>query len=258
MSEIHPTAARGFDSAAELYERARPSYPAEAVEFMVASMDLRSSDRVVDLGAGTGKFTRELISRGIACVAVEPVAGMRAQFAQALPGVPVVDGTAETMPFEDASAGAIVVAQAFHWFANDAALAEMARVLRPGGTLGLVWNARDDTTEWVARITEVFARYETGPVRVPRHREKGWRAVLERSSDFEPLGEREFPYVQTLTPEGLVERFASVSFVAVLPDDEKAKAIDEVRALIASHPDLRGRTTIEHPYVTEVYLFRRT
>lgn len=257
MSELHPTAARGFDSAAGIYERSRPSYPGAAVDFMVDTMRLRRARTVVDLAAGTGKFTRELIARGITPVAVEPVEGMRAEFTRVLPGVQILDGTAEHLPFDDAAADAITVAQAFHWFATDIALAEIGRVLRPSGALGLVWNARDDRTDWVARITEVFARYETGPVRVPRHRERAWRTVPRLQADFEPVAEREFPYIQLLTPEGLLERFASVSFVAVLDEDEKRKAIDEVRALIAMHPDLRGRETIEHPYVTEVYLFRR-
>lgn len=259
VSALHPTAARGFDAAADLYERARPGYPSDAVDFIIDAMALSPTASVVDLAAGTGKFTRELLARGVACVAVEPVEGMREQFARALPDVRVIDGTAESLPFGDASIDAITVAQAFHWFATDAALAEMARALRVGGTLALVWNARDDSVEWVARMSEIFNRYEgAGGVRIPRHREFGWRAPLERSSSFAPLGAREFPYRHTLTREGLLERFASVSFIAVLPDDERARAHDDMRALLRTHPDLRDAETIDHPYVTEVYLFRRT
>jgi SAM-dependent methyltransferase len=258
VSNVHPTAARGFDSTADLYERARPGYPADAIDFVVESMSLLDAKLVVDLGAGTGKFTRELVARGIPTVGVEPVAGMRATFEQQLPGVEVLDASAESLPFGDASVSAVVAAQAFHWFATDAAVAEIARVLRPGGSFGLVWNARDDSVDWVARVTDIFKKYEGADgVRVPRHRERAWRAPLERSRAFSLGVEREFPNSQSLTPDGLVERLASVSFIAVLPDDEKARAIGELRDLLDSHADLRGRTEIDHPYVTEVYVFRR-
>lgn len=258
MNDVHDTAARGFDSAARLYARARPGYPVEAVDFVVSSCVLASGARVLDLAAGTGKFTEELYARGMDVVAVEPVSGMRAAFREALPDVPVLDGTAEAIPLADGSVDAVTVAQAFHWFANERAVAEIHRVLRPSGRLALVWNARDERTDWVARITEVLAPYEgAGGMRVPRHREQGWRPAIEGSPLFGAIAAREFPYEQPMTPALLLERFASISFIAVLSEDERARALDKVRALIATHPDLKGKAEFVHPYVTEVYVFAR-
>ncbi|HEX8802631.1 MAG TPA: class I SAM-dependent methyltransferase, partial [Acidimicrobiales bacterium] len=145
-------AALGFDANAGDYERGRPSYPAEAVALVVGRGGIGPGRRVLDLAAGTGKMTRLLLPTGADVVAVEPVAGMRAaleRLAAASPGLEVLDGTAENLPLPDGSVDAVTVAQAFHWFDPPVALAEMRRVLRPGGHLFLVWNVRDREHDWV-------------------------------------------------------------------------------------------------------------
>src|SRR3954471_9902173 len=136
---MHPVAAAGFASAADVYERARPSYPVEAVEWMARRTGLGPGSTVVDVGAGTGQLTRPLPATGARVVAIEPVAEMRAK----LDGFESHDGTAEELPLADASADVITVAQAFHWFDHARALPELHRVLRPGGHLALFWNSRD-------------------------------------------------------------------------------------------------------------------
>ena len=137
--------ALGFDSTAAAYERGRPDYPPAAVEALVEALAIGPASTVVDLGAGTGKLTRLLVPTGARVVAVEPLAGMRAELATAVRGVEVLDGTAEAMPLGDGRADAVVAAQAFHWFADHQSLSEIHRVLRPGGGLGLVWNVRDQS-----------------------------------------------------------------------------------------------------------------
>ena len=259
MSEIHRTAARGFDAGADAYERARPGYPSDCVDWLVAELRILEADApVLDLAAGTGKFTRELVARGIDCVAVEPVEGMRARFAAALPDVQVLDGTAEAIPLDGASVSAIVVAQAFHWFRHGEALAEMHRVMLPGGRAGILWNVRDESEPWVGALTELMAPYERAEgVKVPRHREETWRAPLESSDLFERVAQRDFRHDHEMDVEGLVERIASVSFVAVLDDVERAHVLAAVRALASEHPDLAGRERFAFPYIAETYVFKR-
>ncbi|HEX5028163.1 MAG TPA: class I SAM-dependent methyltransferase, partial [Gaiellaceae bacterium] len=126
-----------FAEVAQAYERGRPSYPDDAVRWLVGE---RACD-VVDLGAGTGKLTRILVAHGHRVVAVEPLDAMRSELEAAVPGAHALAGSAEAIPLEDASADVVTSAQAFHWFDHDAALPEIARVLRPDGRIALVWNS---------------------------------------------------------------------------------------------------------------------
>jgi len=256
VSDVHRTAAIGFDKAAKEYERARPGYPDAAVDWMVDRLH-PGSGLVVDLAAGTGKMTRALVSRGLNIVAVEPVEGMRAQLGEALPGVRPLDGTAEHIPLEDGSAAAVVVAQAFHWFRHDEALREIHRVLRAHGRLAIVWNVRDERTDWVARVTKIIEPYEgTGGVRIPRYKTGEWRRAFETTTLFRLADETTVEHPQTMDAQGLVERVASTSFIAALPDDKRAAVEEEVRDLSRTHPDLAGRETFEFPYLTEVYVYQ--
>lgn len=150
MTDIHDIAAQGYAAADEDYERARPSYPTRAVELLLAELGIAPESTVLDLGAGTGKFTRLLRPTGATLLALEPVSAMRRHLADAVPEARVLDGTAESIPLPDGSVDAIVAATAFHWFKGDDALEEIARVLRPGGGLGLVWNNPDEDADWVA------------------------------------------------------------------------------------------------------------
>jgi len=154
--DLSDVAAAGFGAGAQDYERGRPSYPDDLVVWMAERLRIGAGSRVVDLAAGTGKLTRLLVPTGADLVAVEPVAAMREQLAAVVPGVPALDGTAESIPLAPASVDAVTVAQAFHWFDADAALAEIARVLRPGGALGLVWNERDVREPWVAELSKLI------------------------------------------------------------------------------------------------------
>src|ERR687892_898838 len=168
-SSVHESAARGFAQAPEDYERGRPTYPPEALALLARILRLEPGRTVLDLAAGTAKLTRALVPTGARLVAVEPVAAMRAKLAESLPEARVLAGTAERIPLVDGSVDAVAVAQAFHWFDGDEALAEIHRVLRPGGRLGLVWNMRDEAVSWGAGVTAVMEAHPGGKPGFPAH-----------------------------------------------------------------------------------------
>ena len=244
-SSLQP-GAEGFDPGASVYEQSRPSYPAEAVTWMIDSLGIRPSSRVLDLAAGTGKFTRLLHGR---VVAIEPIEGMRRQFVSAVPGVPVIAGVAEAIPLADESVDAVTVAQAFHWFDTDKSLAEIRRVLRPRGRLGLVWNRRDESVPWVARLRDLLEPYEG---LTPREWRRRWMRPEWTETGFTELEEGEFAYQQELDAEGLCGRVASVSFIAGLSSDRRAEVLDQVRALVNERPE-----PIKLPYICELFVWRR-
>lgn len=246
MARIDPVAAAGFASAAEVYERARPSYPADAIAWLVERTGIGPGTTVLDVGAGTGKLTRLLVPSGARVVAVEPVAEMRAL----IEGVEAVDGVAESLPFPDASADAVTVAQAFHWFDVDRALAEIRRVLKPGGHLVLVWNSRDLDDPLQRAVEDLL-----GPLRelVPAQQSGSWREPVARSPHFAVGETREFRYEQRFTADDLCERVASTSFVAAMRPVERDALLAEVRALVYGREE-----PFPFPYKTEVHVLPRT
>lgn len=252
---MHPVASAGFGPQAALYESVRPTYPAEVVAWLAQRLPLGPSARVVDLGAGTGKLTRLLVPYGAFVVALEPVAGMRAALSEVLPRVPAVAALAETLPFAEASCDAITAAQAFHWFDSAATVAELARVVRPGGGVGLVWNERDRAVEWVDRVWSIVDRVEN---RAP------WRDHDHQSTSastswpgFGPLENVTFESEQVLSREGIVARAASASHVATLPPHERETVLDEVREVVYHHPDTRERDSLSIRYRVDAYVARR-
>ncbi len=252
---VHEVAATGFDRGADAYERARPSYPPDAVAWLADGLRLGPASTLVDLAAGTGKQTRLLTPTGASTIAVEPVDGMRRVLRASQPDVAVVAGVAERLPLADASVDAVTVAQAFHWFDADAAFTELARVLRPGGRVGLVWNARDRSRAWVDEIWNVMDRVER---RAPWRDHERWSdAALGRRDGFGPLHDATFHHEQLIDRDAIVERVASVSHVAALPDAERAAVLDEVRRVLATHPDVAGRDDLALPYRVDAYWCER-
>ena len=247
---IEQAAAQGFARAPEPYELGRPTYPAEAVTCLRRELELNPGRTVLDLAAGTGKLTALLVASGATVIAVEPVDEMRAVLERKLPGVAAHASTAESILLPDASVDAVTVGQAFHWFRGREALAEIHRVLRPGGRLGLIWNFRDETVPWVAELTRIMEPHR-GALRVPRRAPGARRSSAPRSSG--PLQAASFRHVHRLTPDGVVARVASVSFVAALAEPERAAVLESVRELLARDPDTRGRAEVELPYRTDVY-----
>lgn len=252
---VHEIAVAGFGAEAEAYERARPSYPPDAVAWLVDALRIAPDRIVVDVAAGTGKFTRLLVPSGADLVAVEPVAGMRSFLGATVPGVRVAAGAAEALPFADASVDAITVAQAFHWFDAGAALKEFHRVLRPGGRVGLIWNARDRSVPWVDAMWTSMDRVEK---RAPWRDHDEWRdtAFLDQPW-FGPLTEAVFHHEQRLTHDEAVDRMRSVSHIAVLPPPEQQAVLDEVRAVLDHDPATAGHDVVGLPYRVDAYWAER-
>ncbi len=214
---------------------------------MADELSIEPGRVVVDLGAGTGKLTRLLVPFGSSLTAVEPLANMRAELVASTPGVVVHEGTAETMPFADASVDVVVAAHAAHWFERPAFLHEVARVLRPGGGLALLWNDRSDALPWFFQLDDVIK----AGVELPWERDIDWADEIGRSGAYGSVVERRFPHEQVLDLEGLLDLVATRSYVASRPASEQAEVFDGVRRRVAGIPQ-----PFTLPYVTTVHLCR--
>jgi SAM-dependent methyltransferase len=249
-TKVHRAAVTGFGRAARAYERSRPDYPGEAIDRLVQELEIGRRCSVLDLGAGTGKLTRMLVQTGATITALEPVEPMWRALADEVPRARILAATAEAIPVADTSFDAVVCGQAFHWFDGDRALAEVHRVLRPHGRFALLWNLRDESEGWVRRMTEIIDRYQGD---TPNERTGQWRRAFSATDLFGTLHQLRFTHRQVLDRAGLVERVASISYVAALPEDQRAAVLKEIEDLAATHPDLAGRDRFELPYVTDLY-----
>ncbi|CAM9688354.1 unnamed protein product [Ectocarpus fasciculatus] len=282
---VHTEAVDGFGgNNASFYETTRPGYPAHALRAIEAEIRRSgltgSGELLVDLGAGTGKFTREILpfalSEGLSLVGVEPVKAMRDQFEAAVPGVQIVEGAGEAIPIPDSSARALVAAQSFHWMSSVVTLREVHRVLVPGGLFALVWNTRDCTRPWVRALEDIIDPFYGDDV--PRQHGGSWRQSfrdLEQSrldkrpangqkyrSFFGGLTEQHFKHSELLTLEELEGRMRSISVIATRPEPERADASLRAQRLVETHPDtrdgLRLSGRVELFYDTEVYWCNKT
>lgn len=275
IPELHAVALAGFGAEAAAYDRARPSYPAEAVAWLTANLDIGPGRQVADLAAGTGKLTAQLASSGADLVAVEPIPAMLARLRARLPAVPAVSAVAEALPFATGSLDAVVVAQAFHWFDAGRALAELARVVRPGGRLGLAWNARARTAGWADQVWAVMDQVERkAPWRddyaagqdalpAPPGADAGlrWSERLITGgpgSSWSRWTEAAFYHDQVLGPQDVIDRIRSVSHVAALPPGPQAEVLEAIRTILREHSQTRGRDRLSLRYRTDVMFVERS
>ena len=233
--------ATSFGALADVYDRVRPPYPAAAVRWALGDRPLD----VVDVGAGTGLLTRRLHSLGHRCTAVDPDPRMRAALARRTPAARVLHGSAESVPLPDGCADAILAAECHHWFDPPAAHAETARLLRPDGVFVVMWQLRDQSTPWVAALTEVLRPYDdTGATTV---------APPEPGRHFGPFAERRFAFGVEHTRESLLDLYRSHSFHIAAGHRRRALLERDLVRLVDTHPDLRDRTRFTLPYVTRVH-----
>jgi len=235
---------------AAAYVRGRPDYPAALDEWLRRDLGLGGGKVAIDLGAGTGKFLPRLLAVGANVIAIEPSLAMRSQLEALFPQVDAREGRAQAMPLADGSVDAVICAQCFHWFANGEALEEIRRVLKPGGSLGLVWNIRDATTPWVARLIEIMAPYDPG---TPDYESQEWRRAFPMDG-FSELREHTFANPQTGPPERvIIDRVLSVGSIAKLPGIERDRVIARVQEVIDHTPELAGKPEITFPNTTFAY-----
>ena len=250
---VHRSAAVGFERAGEDYERGRPGYPPAAAARLADALGLRPGRVALDLAAGTGKLTRALASTGVELIAVEPVAGMRRKLTASLPSVRALEGTAEAIPLADDSVDAVLVAQAFHWFDTPAAAAEIHRVLRSDGGLGIIWNAWDESIDWVTRVQAIVHQHVHG---APQQRSSVWGAELAATGLFGPLQRAEFANLVVGDADVLRARVASVSYISALEPEQREQVLRSVDEVVASDPTLAARVAarddFEMPYTTTV------
>jgi SAM-dependent methyltransferase len=251
---IHPAAAEGFERSAQAYERGRPDFPGAAVAFVGEILRLGPNSRTLDLGAGTGKLTRLLVPFGGQVMAIEPVAGMRRELLHHAGPATIVGAVAEAIPLPDGWATGATVAQAFHWFDGDRALAEIHRVLAPAGRLALVWNRWSADRPWTRGLRELVESYRG---QVPTHRSNRWQAAFDRTAAFTPLALRTFDYDHVTTAAAIVDRTCSISFIGALSDADRQTVGHRVREILAADPDTAGRAELRFPYRTEVWWCER-
>jgi SAM-dependent methyltransferase len=245
--------AASFERVADAYDRGRPPYPPEALEWLATELGLTPASTVLDLAAGTGKLTAGLVSIAGQVIAVEPVAEMRRVLSAARPEVDVLAGRAEDIPLADASVDAVFVAAAFHWFDADEALAEIRRVLVPGGGLGLLWNRQEWEGEpWYPEFAALLDRAREEQDAPNRYVAGEWRAALERSTGYGPVRKREFRHVHHVTRDGFLARVASWSVFAVMPDDDRAELLASVGGMLDAH----GISELDLRYRTDTYRAR--
>jgi SAM-dependent methyltransferase len=235
VTQSSQTRSLSFGSEAAAYERGRPSYPPEAIDWLLPT----GARDVLDLGAGTGKLTIRLVERGLRVVAVDPIPEMLEVLRGSLPDTPALLGTAEEIPLPDDSVDSVLVAQAWHWFDPERAVAEVARVLRPGGRLGLVWNTRDERLGWVKDLGRIVG-----------HEDDPFNQRVTLPAPFTDVERHQVEWTNYLTPQALIDLVASRSYCITSPTEVRTRTLDQVRELLTTHPALANASGLALPYVT--------
>lgn len=244
---VDHTIARSFEGIGADYDRYRPGFPDRAADILVP----HGVSTALDLGAGTGKFTRLLPGRASRVIAVEPSAAMLNVLQTKVPAVEALIGTAESIPVPDASIDVVTVAQAFHWFDREPACSEIARVLVPEGTLGLLWNRFDPACDWDHACHRIA------------HPAVGEKDAMTESAAADLPGftfERrvEVPWSEHIARDDYVRRWSTVSSFLIADEERRAGMIAAVEGVLDADEDTRGRPTFELPQITDIFVYRRT
>ena len=231
----HTERAKSFGTVAAAYAENRPDYPIAAVRWLLPG----SSARVLELGAGTGKLTDALLTERHRVTATDPAYAMLDRLRTRLQSARAIQSVAEQIPVHAGAMDTVVAAQAFHWFDHRRALPEIARVLRPDGTLALVWNYRDETVPWVRRLSQIIGS---------EGMHEDYAELLEGSGLFDRIETRTFRHWQQVDRDSLIGLVRSRSYVAAMGERERADVLEAVGALYDEYG--RGHDGMLLPYVT--------
>ncbi|MGL5404135.1 MAG: class I SAM-dependent methyltransferase [Acinetobacter sp.] len=252
---LHPSAQKGFSLGAELYQQVRPSYPPEILVWLQDQLKVGENSSVIDLGSGTGKFLPFLLQTQAKVIAVEPVTAMREQLKQSYSTVECLQTSSDQLLVKDESINAIICAQSFHWFSNIETLKEMYRVLIPTGHLGLVWNQRDITVDWVKALADEIAPFEAD---TPRYHSEKWKQVFEQQQLFQFNGLQTFQLKHTGTVEQVVsKRLLSTSFIAAMPEHQQQQLKARFEQIVFDFTGQTAQDQIDFPYTTFAYHFQK-
>lgn len=248
---IHPVAKRGFAKAAQLFGE-RPIYSAAACNLLFSGLSIRKKTKLLELGAGTGRFTAQILSTGADIVAIEPLDEMRRLFGGRFPTVSLVGAVAEELPFRSNSFEIAVAAEAFHWFQGPEAISEIHRVLKSRGGLGLIWNTRDieSAPSWLREIHALTKELATG---VPTYASGKWRDVFASSSLFGEFVSISIPAVRTATMIDFLSSFESVSWFSALSFADKDILRRRVQDILSQYHGDDPTIELEVPYLTDIH-----
>ena len=252
---LHPAVQKGFTLGAELYQQVRPNYPQEIVVWLQDRLQLGESSTVADIGSGTGKFLPYLLQTQAKVLAVEPVTAMLQQLQQKYPDVECIQASSDQLPLENGSVHAMSCAQSFHWFSNIETLTEMHRVIADSGYLGLIWNQRDITVDWVKAIADEIAPLEGD---TPRYHSEKWKQVFEHQHLFQFIGLEQFQLKHHGTVEQVVsKRLLSTSFIAAMPEAAQQQLKHRIEQIVFDYTGLSAQDEIDFPYTTFAYAFQK-
>jgi ubiquinone/menaquinone biosynthesis C-methylase UbiE len=248
------SAARSFGVYSQSYEKSRPGYSKTSIDLITKKFSLNAHSKILELGAGTGKFTSALVNQGLTPVVTDWCSKMLRVLYDKYPYLEIAVADAYNVPLQSNIFDVVIVAQAFHWFATKDVLSEISRVLKPGGYLVLVFQERVENNEWVKEFHKILYSY---PYDARARFELGaWKQVFEDQSYFEALQHESFPYIQNIAKEDLVHRALGTSFMTTLSEDKRNSAVLRIKELCSSHVELCEQTIIEFFYNTHVYWAR--
>lgn len=252
---LHPSAQNGFSQHAELYQKSRPSYPPEIIDWLRHDLGLNAASEVIDLGAGTGKFIPYLKQITSRIQAIEPISEMLEQLKIVYPNIHCIQTDSHNLKLPLNSIDAILCAQSFHWFADQASVKEIHQVLKPHASLGLIWNQRDTRFPWIKALAEFLIPLEGD---TPRYHHGTWQTIFENSNLFRFESEHTFSFQHTGTVEQVVvQRILSTSFVAASSIEKKEYIRYEVLKIVKDHLQKDLHDIVNFPYITHAYHYRK-
>ena len=246
--------AKSFNSCSESYEISRPGYPSQIVDFLKNNLNFSPSSKLLELAAGTGKFTDLLVQHGFNPMVTEWLPNMLKVLKTKHPKLPAFIAKAEEIPFKNDIFDTVLAAQSFHWFSNHNALADIARVLKKDGYFVIIFQERNDAVDWVHEYHKIIFSYPHELV--ARFELNAWKKAFENQEYFSPLEHLKFDYSQHFLKENLTHRALGMSFIAALPESQKQAVVEQMKELCSVHDAIKDHDVIEFPYITHVYWAR--